>query len=174
MPESLDEPATKTIRRLLYQNWEPTNTHGYDPSLNPSTDSDALPLHYGNYNSDLPDPQISIAQPQGERTVGGRWSGKNMQTGEMNQFRRGTPLIQCWAEYDGAYNDGEDAQDLVRSLRVEVERILGNFDQGPVAGGNSDIIWSFSVRWDGRFPDDEVPPTWQSQLSVTYDWERSQ
>lgn len=176
MPQQLDEEATKTVRRLLYENWVDTNAIGYDPTLDPEAESDALPIHFGNYNGDLPDPQISITQPQGEFTIGGRWSGKNMTTGEMNQFRRGTILVQCWAESGADYN-GYAAKDVVHFLRNEVERIVNEHVEGPAAGEKNDDIWSFSSEWNGRFPDpmeDPATPTWQSQVTVTYDWERSQ
>lgn len=173
--EQLDEQATHTVRRLLHENWDPGTTAGYDPTLNPETEGDALPLHFGNYNGDLPDPQVSIAQPQGEFTIGGRWSGKNMQADKMVQFRRGLVLVQCWATSGTTYNNGQTAKDIVATLREEVERVLGQFDQGPTSGANANVIVSFSTQWDGRFPDpetDTTQPTWQSQVRVTYDWDR--
>lgn len=174
MPEQLDEQAAKTVRRLLHDNWDPTNTLQYDPTLDPSNTSDALPLHFGNYSSDLPDPQVSVAQPQGEFTVGGRWSGKNSSTGGMNQYRRGLILVQCWATTGDDYN-GENARDIIELLRHEVERVIGQFTDGPAPGETNDHIWSFSTSWEGRFPDPdaETSPTWQSQVMVTYDWERN-
>lgn len=175
--EQLDEPATHTVRRLLYTNWDPTNTNGYDPTLDPEQNSDGLPLHYGNHNAELPDPQVSLAQPQGEFNVGGeRWSGKNMGADRMVQHRRGAVLVQCWAESATTYNNGEAAEAVVQTLRQEVERVIGLFDEGPTDGGANDgIITSFSTTWDGRFPDpqeDRTAPEWQSQVRVTYDWDR--
>lgn len=175
MAEQLEEQAGRTVRRLLYNNWTPSETLGYDPTLDPASSDDALPLHFGNYNSDLADPQISVAQPQGEATVGGRWSGKNMQTDSMNQFRRGFVLVQCWAESGADYN-GETAKEVVSTLRQEVEDVMSDFDRGPTDGGANDgVITSFSTQWEGRLPDptnDSVTPTWQSQVRVVYDWDR--
>lgn len=174
MPIELDEAATKTVRRLLYENWDPSNTAGYDPTLDPASDDDGLPMLYGNYVSTRSDPQVTISQPQGEHPVGGgRWTGMR-NDGGMNQYRRGLVFIQCWAQASGTYN-GESPQDVLYLLRVECERIIGEFDKGPTSGPNAGKIWSFSSEWSGRFAeemDDQADPTWQSQIVVTYDWER--
>lgn len=175
MPEQLDEQATDTVRRLLYENVVAANMAGYDPTL-PRDDANSLPIHYGNYVASYPDPQISIGQPQGEFTVDGdRWSGKR-NDGGFNQYRRGQILVQCWASADEApYNNGLDAPDILALIRPEVERVMGGYELGPDAGANAGVIWSFSTQWEGRFsPDatDDPNPTWQSQVVVTYDWER--
>lgn len=176
--QELDEPATETVRRLLYDGWTPANTAEYDPTLDPAANDAALPMHFGNYTGELPDPQVSITQPQGETTVGGRWSGSNSATGEMNQLRRGMILVQCWAETGRTYGPASDltADELLPLLRHEVERILGGQTRGPASGANSGVIWSFSTQWDGRFADpqtDSETPMMQSQVRVTYDWERT-
>lgn len=174
MPEELGERASETVRRLFHDEWDPTATFGFDPTLDPATSDDALPIHFGNYDSDLADPQVSITQPQGETTMGGeRWSGKNADGG-MNQFRRGQVLVQVWAETGTTYN-GETPQDVLYAIRTEAERIIGAFEDGPDSGPNAGIIWSFSSAWNGRMAEeeaDEPAPTWQSQVTVTYDWER--
>lgn len=176
MPAALEEQANRTIRRLLYQDWEPSNTLGYAPDVAHTDAVAQLPIHYGNYNAELSDPQISVVQPQGEFTVGGRWSGKRNGTAAMNQYRRGMVIVQCWAESGSSYQ-GEDAQDTVSVLRVEVERVLGAYADGPSSGPNAGVITALSTQWDGRFPEtnnEVTAPPWQSQVTVTYDWERQQ
>lgn len=174
---ALDEPATETVRRLLHDDWTPSNTADYDPTLDPASNSNALPLHFGSYVGELPDPQISITQPQGEFTVDGRWSGQNSATGDMNQFRRGMILVQCWAESGEQYGPNDlVVEELLPLLRTEVERIIDSYTLGPGSGSNSGVIWTFSTQWDGRFADpqtDTETPKWQSQVRVTYDWERT-
>lgn len=174
MADQLDEPATNTIRRLLYENWDPSETAGYDPTLDPASNDNGLPMLYGGYVSTRQDPQVTIAQPQGEHIVAGnRWSGKNSDGG-MNQYRRGLVFVQTWAKASDTYN-GETPQDILHAIRTHVEHILGEFDEGPTDGPNAGLIWSFSTEWAGRFAnevDDQGDPSWQSQVVVTYDWER--
>lgn len=175
MPEQLDEEADRTIRRLLYEQWEPANTGNYGPDSS-DADADALiPLHYGVYDAELADPQISLNQTQGEFTQdGGRWSGKNSATGGMNQHRAGLVIIQCWAVGKKDY-DGYNADTVVELLRKEVERIIGDYHLGPASGPNSDKIHSFSSEWNGRsaeMADGETTVRWQSQVTVTYTWTR--
>ena len=180
MPAHLDEQAARTVRRMLRTHWEPSNTAGYAPDTSHADATDVLPIHFGNYDSDLSDPQISLNQTQGEFTItnsGGRWSGKNSSTGGMNQLRRGMVTVQCWAVDNVTYNGDHDADNLLPLLRHEVERAMGVVaNTGPTDGGpNTGVIHSFSVEWNGRQPKaqgDDTNVTWQSQLTVTYDWTR--
>lgn len=176
MAKQLDEQAADTLRRLLRHHWEPSNTEGYGPDSSHPDTTDLLPIHFGNYDSELSDPQLSLNQTQGEFIVGGaRWSGKNSATGQMNQFRRGQIIVQCWAVEGQTYNGDHDADDLLPLLRHEVERIVGDNTDGPSSGANAEKIHSFSVEWNGRMPKaqgDDTNVTWQSQLTATYDWTR--
>lgn len=161
MPNQLSEPPETTIRDLLVNNWVPSNTASYDPTL-AAGDSDLLPIHEGNYNSSLSDPQISITRPGGEdNTIPGMDPGG----GGPTWIRAGDPLVQCWAEKDTKYN-GEQAEDMVRLLRLECERII----HANATGANE--LFQLFPRWDGRFPDpdDVTSPRWQSQLRISYTW----
>lgn len=177
MATSLDEEADRTIRRLLRDNWEPSNTAGYGPDSSHADQTDLLPIHFGNYDSELADPQISLNQTQGEFTVGNsRWSGKNSATGGMNQFRRGMVIVQGWAVDKQTYNNGLKPDGILPLIRREVERVVGLFEvSGPESGSNSDKIHSFSSEWNGRIPKaqgDDTNVTWQTQMTITYDWTR--
>lgn len=174
MPEELDEQADTTVRRLLYENWDPTNTESYNPR--DESETTLFPLNFGTYDADLGDPQVTLAQTQGEFTVGGnQWSGMNGATGEMNQHRRGMVAVICWATAQNDYANDVDADSLVSVLREEIERIIGDFTQGPETGANAGVIHSLSIKWNGRHPkpqSDATNITWQSQLMVTYEWTR--
>lgn len=162
MPEQLAETPEKTIRDLLIAEWDSSNTNGYDPTLTMG-DPDLLPIHFGNYNSELSDPQISIRNAAGEDNT---TAGIDPGGGGATWIRVGDPLIQCWAEDDVEYNGGLNAEDTVRTLRYEAERIIHANNTG------QDELFQLFPNWEGRFPDpdDVSSPTWQSQLRVTYSW----
>lgn len=161
MPNQLSEPPEDTIRDLFLDDWIPSNTADYDPNL-AAGDSNLLPIHQGNYDSTLSDPQISITVPGGEDNTN---PGIDPGGGGRTWFRMGDPLVQCWAEKGEKYN-AEQADDMVRLLRLECERIVHKHSTG--AGE----LFELSPRWEGRFPDpdDVTSPKWQSQLRVTYTW----
>lgn len=162
MPAQLSEKPSETIRDLLVANWNPSNTNSYDPTLS-AGDPDLLPIHYGNYDSTLPDPQISITNSAGEdNTIPGIDPGG----GGATWIRAGDPIVQCWAEDDVEYNGGLNAEDTVENLRLEAERIIHANTTG--AGE----LLSLTPIWEGRFPDpdDVASPKWQDQMRVTYTW----
>lgn len=166
MPTQLTEKPSKTVRDLLFNNWNAANTNSYDPNL-PAGDSNLLPIHYGNYNSSLSDPQISITNNEGEDNT---TFGIDPGGGGATHFRNGAVLVQVWAEDDVEYNGGLNAEDTVETLRLEAERVIHANSTG--AG---ELLKLFP-EWSGRFPDpdDVQTPTWQSQLRVNYEWFKSQ
>jgi hypothetical protein len=165
MPTELSKKAEQKIRDILVNNWDATNTAGYDPTSTPS-DADFVRIHDGTYEASYADPQISITHPNGESVASAtNYSGFQGDGSGLNQDRVGNPLIQCWAETldDGDYR-GESAEDIVRLLRLEVERVVQ-------AHASADPEFFYvSVEWDGRNPDNTATPTWQSQLTAQYQW----
>lgn len=162
MPNQLSEKPQTTIRDLLVNNWVPGNTASYDPTV-AASDSNSLPIHEGNHDSTLSDPQISITHPSGElNTIPGMDPGG----GGAQWIREGEPIVQCWAEDDTTYNNGNDAEATVRLLRLECERVIHANNTG-----SGELFRLFPI-WDGRFPDPEdySSPMWQSQLRVNYTW----
>lgn len=161
MPNQLTESPETTVRDLFVNNWIPSNTASYDPTL-AAGDSNLLPIHFGNYDSSLSDPQISITNSTGEDNT---QAGIDPSGGGPTWIRVGDPIVQCWAEQDATYN-GEGAEDMVRLLRLECERII----HANATGANE--LFRLFPNWEGRFPDpdDVTSPMWQSQIRVTYSW----
>lgn len=168
MPQQLTQQARRAVRELIQTEWTPTNVHGYDVTQDPMSTNTGMALHYGNYTSDLPDPQISLAQPQGEFTSDGvAWSG--LQSGQgLTQFRTGFVLVQCWATGGNEYRDDVPAERLVDDVREEVERCVGVYQLG------YGELESLSPHYDGTFPDPEAQEArWQAQLRVRYQWNKT-
>lgn len=169
MPEQLSTQPDEQVRNLLVTDWVPANTQSYDPTLDPASDPNALPITFGNYVSDLPDPQVSLAVPQGEFNADGstHWSGAQGDGSGLNQWREGFVLVQCWASAGTDYN-GVSARVVTKLLSDEVERVIGAYQHGV------DELQLLAPHWDGRFPDPDVGETmWQSQVRVSYQWERT-
>lgn len=124
MPTRLSDNVLTLIRELLVNNWDPTATAGYDPTLAPS-DSNFLLVHTGSYSYNPSDPQVALPTFE-EGTLGGGATGYSGMAADgtgANQDRDGTVFINCWAEGEADYN-GEHPQDLVDLLVGEVARIL--------------------------------------------------
>jgi hypothetical protein len=163
MPQALSEPPEYTIRDALLDNWDPLNTLDYDPNATPGT-ANWLPIHLGWYDTDGPDPQVSLTNFS-EPTLGGgvtTYSGTSGDGSGPTQQRDGTGLITVHAE-KGDYNGDSNAQRTLHNIRTEIERIIQE---------NATRIAPFQyvgVQWDGRTVDTEVTPVvHQSQLTVKY------
>lgn len=168
MPERLSTPAARTIRGLLHDHWDETQTAGYNPRDDPEATSTGFVLTTGNYEENLPDPQVTCQNPNGENTVGGENYSGMRSDGKQNQYRRGVVQVVCWAESlpdeSETYRNGWDAEETVFHLRQEVEAVMQQFDAG------TGEFWQFSPTWNGRFPGQGSQPRWQTQVSVTYEY----
>lgn len=166
MQERLSKPANRLLRQLCYEEWDPAKTHGYDPQNREGNTE--LPMHYGNYESDLPNPQISFTHPQGENII---TRGKRGD-GTTTQHRRGFVIVQCWGDIDEVYGTAEvTADQITDALREEVERIVHTHERGDHAETPGlEGLWS---EWEGAFPDPEDDEKWQSQVTVYYEWTKA-
>lgn len=171
MPTSLPKHPALIIRDLLVNNWDPSNTSSYDPSITDPTDSNFLAISRGWYTvGGGHDPYVGLTN-FGEGVLGGGQTGFSSMQGDgsgVGQVRDGTGLITVFAEADADYN-GERAADIVDQIRTEIERIA--LEDVPF-GGTTDFK-HFSTSFDSESTDTDVdPPVEQQQCSAGYSWFR--
>lgn len=114
------------VRDMITTHWTPSNAAGYDVNAAPS-DATFVPIGRGWYQSDAPDPQITLTNFN-EGTIGGGTTGYSGFQGDgsgVNKDKDGTGLLTAHAEVTGTDDyRGEYASDIVWLLEQECERIL--------------------------------------------------
>jgi hypothetical protein len=171
MPASLPENPEYIIRGVLRENWKKANANDYDPTIDPDTATSAeleswLPIHLGWYDTEGPDPQVTLTNFSEGTAGGGRttYSGNAGDGSGAVQDRDGSGLITVHAA-KGSYNNGKNAERTLYAIRTEIERIIQ--DQASKVPEFEFI----GCQWDGRSPSTETKPVvYQSQVSCVYGW----
>lgn len=161
MPEQITD-IKLTVRDVLRSNWDNTD----HPEALSSDD-----IHIGWYDSDHPDPQVTVSSVD-EGVDGGGRAGYSAIAGDGSggiQHRSGTVIVTSWAGSQADY----DARGVVHvqndEMAWEVEDIVHDAQMGP-SGSNLD---SLSVVSRASLTDDDEPPTTHAtQFEVRYTWRK--
>ena len=182
MPGHLTEHPQQILRDLLYGEWDPTNTSGYDPSLNPFENPEGLLLSRARSGGDI---YPSVIITGGGVSSGSETSYDFLTSEGPGQNRGGLLLVTARAEdvdyddtggfdsdpygYDEYGVDGTvSAEDLVYQLAQEVERICG----ANASGGETPFTYLGSSLVDAPDDTDVTPTVRIEQVEVPYGWLR--
>lgn len=165
MVSRLSKHPALIVRDLITDNWRPTNVAGYDVNA-AEGDATFVPIGRGWYQSNAPDPQITLTNFN-EGTIGGGVTGYSGLQGDgsgANKDKDGTGLLTAHAAETGNTDyRGEYAEDIVWLLEQECERILQN---NAAPGGE---IRNVGADLDATGPDTESDPIRHfAQATVSY------
>lgn len=169
MATRLTQRPEKTFRDLFEANWTPGNTSGYDPTATAGTTT-WLPIHFGEYEGDMRDPQIVLSN-FAENVLGGGTALASGVAGDgsgVTQDRVGSGLATVFAEVGGSYRSSDNAETTVFLIRSELEAIV----QAAGETGYGDFRYVGSRYDGGSTPPNATPPVYQEQVFLRYGWEK--
>jgi hypothetical protein len=166
-----DEPET-VFCDLLRDNWDSTDTLGYDPTLDDTSKDAQFDIQTSLDKVGRVYPHITVTFS--DQTTPGETGFTFMGTNGPGRQPRGTCLATVRAEAAGGGYVGDsnsytavDADGLVRLFRQEVERVC----RANPLGGASDFT-TVAPRRSGDIPDDDDPAVGdvvrQSQVTLLY------
>jgi len=137
----LPQPPDEIMRELIYENWEAKNVNGYDVTIADPSNSDFLPLTTDWYAFGDVYPSIALTNFN-DTTLGGGETGYTGLQGSgdgANKQTNTTGLLTIQAEDEAVY-DGLDGQEMLRLLKNEIERIIGDKYDGVPTDKNGNVI----------------------------------
>lgn len=169
MPSSLSERRDLKVRNLIYDNWNPSNTNGYDPSLD--TDKNLfVPVTTNWYAYGEHNPAITITNFNGNIIGGGEsgWTGMQGDGSGVNQDRDETGRLTIHIEHDQMYN-GLGAREQAKLFRDEISGIVQRN-----ASGDGEVF-NFSITPFESSPQNELDgvTVFQFQAEVGFDWQKT-
>lgn len=115
------------LKRRLEADWKPTNTEGYDPNLADSNSS-SIRIHLGEYDDDMPHPQIVISDVSSVTPAASGFSRvKADGTGHVATYDSRLD-VNVWVPA----NEANDPDLLAETIGWEVRDIVHDNSQGLV------------------------------------------
>lgn len=171
MPTQLSENPEEKVRQLLTDEWDNTNTAGYDPTITDPTNSNFLPISTNWNSGDIypiitvtnNDPTVPGGGETGFQSVQGDGSGPNQQRFE-------NMLVTIQAAEDTEYNSSLTAHEVCQTLSAEIDRIIIDNVNAPT---DSDVCNYFPAPFTHTIAGDSTPRTHQYQATITLNWIRT-
>lgn len=154
------------LRKRLAADWDSSQTHGYGPNYNHTSD-DFLPIHTGHYDDSLSFPQVAITSVG---SAGGAHGYKADGTGVVLQHASRAD-INCWAgsEDDMAASD-PDPDVLAHAMGEHVYHLCHATNQWLIDPDNGERV-ALNVIPLGEpqvFADPNTMADWRALVEVQY------
>jgi hypothetical protein len=150
----LQTNASRIIRRLIYENWEPSRVEGYDVTQSDPSQDDFLPLTTDFYAFGDTYPSVTITNFAG-LTQGGGVTGYTGLQGDgsgLNKQQENNGLLTIQAEDEETYLNGTDAEDILLILANHIEQILQENADGNLTDKNGNPIQFGARPYNGNYP----------------------
>jgi hypothetical protein len=152
--QQLQTNASRIVRRLIYENWEPSLVEGYDATESDPSQDDFIPITTDWFAFGDTYPSVTLTNFSAD-TIGGGvtgWTGMNGATGGLNKEQAERGLLTIQAEDEETYLNGTDAHDILLVLSNHIEQILQENGDGNLTDKNGNPIQFGARPYNGNYP----------------------
>jgi len=152
--QQLQTNASRIIRRLIYENWEPSRVEGYDVTQSDPSQDDFLPLTTDFYAFGDTYPSVNITNFAGLTQGGGEtgYTGLQGDGSGLNKQQENNGLLTIQAEDEETYLNGTDAEDILLILANHIEQIIQDNADGNLTDKNGNAIQFGARPYNGNYP----------------------
>jgi len=152
--QQLQTNASRIIRRLIYENWEPSRVEGYDVTQSDPSQDDFLPLTTDFYAFGDTYPSVTITNFAGLTQGGGEtgYTGLQGDGSGLNKQQENNGLLTIQAEDEETYLNGTDAEDILLILANHIEQIIQDNGDGNLTDKNGNPIQFGARPYNGNYP----------------------